>query len=44
MKVVSFVPSVLGVMTMGCEWWKDLGNGQDVGEQVFNNALLDVEF
>ena len=44
MKVVSCVPSLLGVMTMGCEWWKDRGNGQDVSKQVSDNVLLDVEF
>ena len=44
MKVVGFVLSLLGVMTAGCEQWKDRGNGQDVGEQISNNVLLDAEF
>ena len=44
MKVVNFVPSLLGVMTTGCEWWKDRGNGWDVSEQVSDDVLLDAEF
>ena len=44
MKVVGFVPSLLGVMTMGCEWWKDQGNGQDVSEQVSDDVSFDAEF
>ena len=44
MKVVSFVLSLLSVMTAGCKWWKDRGNGQDVSEWVSNDVLLDAEF
>ena len=44
MKVVGFVLSLLSVMTTGCEWWKDQGNGQDVGEWVSDDVLLDAEF
>ena len=44
MKVVGFVPSLLGVMTAGCEWWKDQGNGQDVGKWVSNDVSLNVKF
>ena len=44
MKVVSFVPSLLSVMTMGCEWWKDQGNGRDVSKQVSDDVSLNVEF
>ena len=44
MKVVGFVPSLLGVTTVGCQWWKDWGNGWDVGERISNDVLLNVEF
>ena len=44
MKIVSFVLSFLGVMTMGCKQWKDRGNGRDVGERVSDDVLLNVEF
>ena len=44
MKVVGFVMSLLGVMTMGCEWWKDQGNGRDVGERVSDDVSLNAEF
>ena len=44
MKVVGLVASLLGVVTTGCEWWKDQGNGWDVGEWVSNNVSLDAEF
>ena len=44
MKIVSFVPSLLGVMTVRCEWWKDWGNGQDVGEQISDDVSLNAEF
>ena len=43
MKVVSFVLS-LGVMTAGCEWWQDRGNGWDVGKQISDDVSLDAEF
>ena len=44
MKVVGLVASLLGVVTMGCEWWKDWGNGQDVGEWVSDDVSLDAKF
>ena len=44
MKVVGFVLSLLGVTTMGCEGWKDWGNGWDVGEWVSNDVSLDAKF
>ena len=44
MKVVSFVTSLLGVMTMGCEGWKDGGNGWDVGKWVSDDVSLNAEF
>ena len=44
MKVVCFVPSLLSVTTAGCEWWKDWGNGQDVGEWISDDVLLNAEF
>ena len=44
MKVVGFVLSLLGVTTVGCEWWKDQGNGWDVGEQISDDVLLNAEF
>ena len=44
MKDVGFVPLLLGVMTAGCERWKDQGNGRDDGEWISNDVSLDVEF
>ena len=44
MKVVGLVASLFGVATAGCEWWKDRGNGWDVGEQVSDDVLLNAEF
>ena len=44
MKVISFVPSLLGVTTVGCKWRKYQGNGQDVGKGISNDVSLDVEF
>ena len=44
MKVVGFVPSLLGVTTVGCEWWKDRGDGRDVGERVSNDVSLNAKF
>ena len=44
MKAISFVPSLLGVMTAGCEWWKDWGNGWDVSEGISDDVLLNAEF
>ena len=44
MKVVSFVPLLLGVTTTGCERWKDRGNGRDVGERVTDDVSLDAKF
>ena len=44
MKVVGFVPSLLGVTTVGCEWQKDRGNGQDVSEQVSDDVSLNAKF
>ena len=44
MKVVGLVASLFSVATMGCEWWKDQGNGQDVGKWVSDNVSLDAEF
>ena len=44
MKVISFVLSLLSVMTVGCEQWKDQGNGQDISEGISDNVSLDVEF
>ena len=44
MKVISFVLLLLSVTTVGCEQWKDWGNGRDVGKQVSDDVLLDVEF
>ena len=44
MKVVSFVPLLLSVMTVGCEGWKDRGNGQDVSEWVSDDVLLNAKF
>ena len=44
MKVVGFVASLFGVVTTGCEQWKDWGNGQDVGKWVSDDVSLYVEF
>ena len=44
MKVVGFVMSLLGVMTAGCKWGKDWGNGRDVGEQVSDDVSLNAKF
>ena len=44
MKVVGFVPSLLGVMTAGCEQRKDLGNGRDVDERVSDDVSLNAKF
>ena len=44
MKVVGLVASLFGVATAGCEWWKDRGNGWDVGEQVSDDVSLNGNF
>ena len=44
MKVVGFVPSLLSVMTAGCEQWKDRRNGWDVSEWISDDVSLDAEF
>ena len=44
MKVVSFVPSLLSVMTVGCKRRKDRGNGRDVGERVSDDVSLNAKF
>ena len=44
MKDVGFVTSLLGVMTVGCEQWKDRGNGRDVSERVSDDVSLDAKF
>ena len=44
MKVVGLVASLFSVVTVGCEWWKDQGNGRDVGEQVSDDVSLNAEF
>ena len=44
MKVIGFVLSLLGVTTVGCEQWKDQGNGRDISEGISDNVSLDVEF
>ena len=44
MKVVGLVASLFGVATAGCKWWKDRGNGWDVGEQVSDDVSLNVKF
>ena len=44
MKVVGFVPSLLGVTTVGCKRWKDRGNGRDVGEWVSDDVSLNAKF
>ena len=43
MKVVSLVASLFSVATTGCKWWKDQGNGQDVGERVSDDVPLNAE-
>ena len=44
MKVVGLVALLFGVATVGCERWKDWGNGRDVGEQVSDDVLLNAKF
>ena len=44
MKVVGVVASLFGVATAGCEWWKDQGNGRDVGEWVSDDVSLNAKF
>ena len=44
MKVVSFVASLFGVVTVGCERWKDRGNGWDVSEQISDDVSLNAKF
>ena len=44
MKIVGLVGSLFSVATTGCEWWKDRGNGQDVGEWVSDDVSLDRKF
>ena len=44
MKVVSFVMALLGVMTVGCERWKDWGNGRDASKGISYDVPLDAEF
>ena len=44
MKAVGFVSLLLGVMTVGCKWGKDQGNGWDVGEQVSDDVSLNAKF
>ena len=44
MKVIGFVPSLLGVMTTGCEQWKDRGNGWDVSKGISDDVPLNAEF
>ena len=44
MKVVGFVPSLLSVMTVGCERRKDWGDGRDVGERVSDDVSLKAKF
>ena len=44
MKVVGLVASLLSVATAGCEWWKDPGNGRDIGEQVSDDVSLNAKF
>ena len=44
MKVVGLVVSLFGVVTAGCERWKDQGNGQDVNERVSDDVSLDAKF
>ena len=44
MKVVGLVALLFGVATVGCKWWKDRGNGRDVGEWVSDDVSLDAKF
>ena len=44
MKAISFVLSLLGVTTVGCEQWKDWWNGWDVGEGISDDVPLNAEF
>ena len=44
MKVVGLVASLFGVATVGREWWKDRGNGRDVGKRVSNDVSLNAKF
>ena len=44
MKVIGFVPLLLGVMTTGCKRRKDRGNGRDVGKGISDDVPLDAEF
>ena len=44
MQVVCFVASLFGVASTRCEWWREWGNGQDVGEQVSSDVSLNPEF
>ena len=44
MKVVGLVASLFGVVTTGCEQWKDQGNGWDVSERVSNDVSLNAKF
>ena len=44
MKVVGFVPSLLGVTTAGHKRRKDQGNGWDVGERVSDDVSLNAKF
>ena len=44
MKAVGFVASLFSVVTAGCKRWKDRGNGQDVGERVSDDVLLNAKF
>ena len=44
MKVIGFVLLLLSVMTAGCEWWNDRGNGWDVGEEISDDVPLNAKF
>ena len=44
MKVVGLVASLFGVVTTGCERWKDLRNGGDVSEWVSDDVSLNAKF
>ena len=44
MKVVGLVALLFGVATVGCEWWKDRGNGWDVGERISDDVSLNAKF
>ena len=43
MKVVGLVASLFGVATAGCEWWKDRGNGRDVGKRISDDVSLNAK-